>query len=102
MKQIWIKHLRVLGIVAVIITHVSACLLYKYDNPINFYWWTGLLFAGTARFCVPIFLMISGALLLTKEYTFTVFLEKGSLVYSSHLSSGVLFISLLMYFGLTN
>ena len=75
MKKIWIDYLRIIATVAVIVTHVSAGFLYetnlKFSN-----WWIGLFSAGSMRFCVPIFVMISGVLLLPEQYTLKAHLQK--------------------------
>lgn len=75
MKKIWIEYLRIIATVAVIVTHVSAGFLYE-TNLGRANWWIGLFSAGAMRFSVPIFVMISGALLLPKRYTLKVHLEK--------------------------
>lgn len=67
--------LRILATIAVITIHVSSNLFYH--KPIgSFSWWTGSTFDAIARFGVPIFLMISGALLLPKKEEIKVFYKK--------------------------
>ncbi len=75
MKKIWIDYLRIISTIAVIIIHVSAGLLY--DTNFEFTnWWIGLFTVGAMRFSVPVFIMISGALLLPKQYTLKVHIQK--------------------------
>jgi len=76
MKELWIRNLRVFALFAVVTTHVAAPLLYETDSSIDFNWWIGNVIIGSVRFCVPIFLMITGALLLTKRDTIQSFLKK--------------------------
>ena len=75
MKKIWIDYLRVIATIAVIVTHVSAGFLYETNFEFT-NWWIGLFSAGSMRFCVPIFVMISGVLLLAKQYDLKVHLQK--------------------------
>lgn len=67
----WIDFLRVLATFSVIFVHVSASILYQYGSISNFDWWIGNIYDSTFRFCVPIFLMITGALILPKTYNST-------------------------------
>jgi surface polysaccharide O-acyltransferase-like enzyme len=60
--------LRVLATFGVIVIHVAAGILSQYGSIINFDWWIGNIYDSSVRFCIPIFLMISGALILSKTY----------------------------------
>ncbi|MFN5459946.1 MAG: acyltransferase [Bacteroidota bacterium] len=64
----WINSLRVLATFSVIVLHVAARILYQYGSIPNLNWWTGNIYDSSARFCVPIFLMISGTLIFSKTY----------------------------------
>lgn len=75
MKKLWITYLRIVSTIAVIVIHVSAIFLYE-NNMDHSNWWIGLFFAGSMRFCVPIFVMISGVLLLPNIYTLKVHFQK--------------------------
>jgi surface polysaccharide O-acyltransferase-like enzyme len=57
---IWADALRVLAAVAVVVMHVSATALKQSDC---FDWWIGNIFVSLSQWGVPIFIMISGALL---------------------------------------
>jgi surface polysaccharide O-acyltransferase-like enzyme len=70
---VWIDNLRVLATISVVFLHVSCPLLYKFES--NPDWWCGNIYDSTVRFCVPIFVMITGALLLPKQYDLTHFLK---------------------------
>ena len=75
-KIIWIDNLRVIATIAVIMLHVSAPILYKYGSISNYIWNIGNLFDGMVRWCVPIFFMLSGALLLNEDLEISSFLKK--------------------------
>ncbi|MDX6190824.1 acyltransferase family protein [Flavobacterium sp. Fl-318] len=72
----WTTNLRVLATISVIFVHVACDILYKYGNISNFVWWTGNVYDSIVRFCVPIFLMLTGALMLNKKYELGDFLKK--------------------------
>jgi len=64
----WLDTLRALATLGVIIIHVSSPLVnmaYGKNMP---YWWVGNVVDSAVRFAVPVFLMLSGATLLGKEY----------------------------------
>jgi surface polysaccharide O-acyltransferase-like enzyme len=58
--------LRGLAIVAVIVLHVAHALLSQYQ-PDETWWWIGNLYDAACRWCVPVFIMISGMLLLRQD-----------------------------------
>lgn len=61
--------LRALSCIAVIVIHASSNFLIKDIGSINFV--VGDIISSLSRFAVPVFLMISGSLLLDEDYTFT-------------------------------
>jgi len=64
----WLDSLRALATIGVIIVHVSSPLVnMTYGKNMEF-WWYGNLGDSLVRFAVPIFLMLSGATLLGKDY----------------------------------
>lgn len=65
--------LRVLATFAVILVHVSHPLTEQIHHQ---YWWVANLYDSSARFCVPIFLMLSGSLLLKKQVDIKPFISK--------------------------
>jgi len=75
LREIWIDYLRVIAAIAVIIIHVTAGFLIN-SNTGTIDWWIGLYFDGAMRFCVPLFVMISGSLLLSKRYSLKDHLKK--------------------------
>lgn len=61
--MVWVDNARILAIVAVVLVHVSGGALVEF--PIGSgSWWIANAFASLARWCVPVFVMISGLLLL--------------------------------------
>ncbi|WP_159090731.1 acyltransferase [Aquimarina aquimarini] len=75
-KQVWLDNARAITTIAVIFLHVAAPLLYEYGKVSNELWWVGNVYDSAVRFCVPIFFMITGALLLSKDSTLSDFLRK--------------------------
>jgi surface polysaccharide O-acyltransferase-like enzyme len=61
----WMDYLRVAGTLSVILLHASIPLLSSFSaaGPPKS-WWVGNIYDSSVRFCVPVFLMLSGALLL--------------------------------------
>lgn len=76
-KLLWIRDLRVIATVCVIIIHISCRV---FDGSIgSYFWWVGNVFDSSVRFAVPVFVMLSGALLLPKEYELGSFFKKKAL-----------------------
>ncbi|MFD2603115.1 acyltransferase [Flavobacterium suzhouense] len=71
----WIENLRVLATLSVITLHVAAPGTYNIQTVPFTDWWISAIFESL-RFCVPVFVMITGALLLNKDYETSVFLKK--------------------------
>lgn len=65
-RTIYFDYLRVIACFAVIVLHVSAMQIQNYSVP-TIEWNVINLYDSATRFCVPIFLMISGALFLNPE-----------------------------------
>lgn len=68
-KKLFIVNLRAIALIAVVIIHVSAPFLVLDDPQNNLIWNFGNLIDSSFRFGVPIFLMISGYLIFSKEYS---------------------------------
>ncbi len=64
--MVWIDNSKILGIFAVILLHVAAAVVIG-NNIGSEYWWIGNLYDSLVRWCIPVFVMISGALLLDPE-----------------------------------
>lgn len=75
-KVQYINLLRALATIGVIVIHVTSPILkmtYLNNMP---YWWIGNIENSAVRFSVPLFLMLSGATLLPKEYKLSEFYKK--------------------------
>ena len=75
-KLPWADNLRVLATAGVILLHVSSVLAHKYDAVAFNYWMTANVYDSMVRFCVPIFLMLTGALILPKHIHLKPFFRK--------------------------
>lgn len=62
-KTAWIHNSRIIAIFGVVFLHAAAGMV-VYDPVGSDRWWTGNLYDSLARWCVPVLVMISGALLL--------------------------------------
>ena len=58
--------LRVIAALAVVWLHVSGDVVGTNPDIHQLYWWTGNIVNSLTRWCVPVFVMISGSLLLNK------------------------------------
>ena len=72
----WLNSLRLIALYAVIVLHATAPLLAEQVKTSTFNWWTADVFNALVRFAVPVFVMITGALLLHKDYEVIGFLKK--------------------------
>lgn len=73
-KLQWADSLRALATIAVIILHVTAPLLTSMESLTD--WWIGNIIESSVRFSVPVFFMLTGALIFDKEYSIGTFLKK--------------------------
>jgi len=64
--MIWLDYSRVFSIFAVILIHVSMGVVLLNDVGTEF-WWVGNFYDAFSRWCVPVFVMVSGALLLDEN-----------------------------------
>jgi surface polysaccharide O-acyltransferase-like enzyme len=72
----WISNIRLIALYAVIILHCSAPLLMQFGKVPVIDWWTADFLNAMVRFAVPVFVMVTGALLLNREYEIGDFLKK--------------------------
>lgn len=75
-QQYWITNLRVFATICVVFIHTAGGALIKFGKIHSETWWTANLINGFGRFTVPVFVMISGALLLGREIELISFLQK--------------------------
>lgn len=72
----WINNLRIIALLAVIMLHCSSPLLADYVKAPHAQWLAADLYNALTRFAVPVFVMITGVLLLGKEEDVFIFLKK--------------------------
>lgn len=75
-RSYWPDYLRVIATLAVIFLHVSATPVQQFGNIAAFDWWVANFYDSCVRFCVPIFVMLTGALLLPKKMDIQDFLKR--------------------------
>lgn len=78
-RAVWIDNVRVIATIAVIMVHVATPPVFtKYDpaNASNTVWWIGNVYDSLCRVCVPLFVMLSGTLLLPQKIGLTDFIKK--------------------------
>lgn len=64
---LWINNARILAVLAVIILHIAAFFAADTSRMGSFFWWVGNACDSCVRWSVPVFIMLSGALLLDAE-----------------------------------
>jgi surface polysaccharide O-acyltransferase-like enzyme len=72
----WVNNLRVIALFAVIVLHTASLLLMDYKKAPLGDWLVADFYNALVRFAVPVFVMISGALLLHREYELGDFLKR--------------------------
>jgi len=72
----WINNLRIFALFAVIILHTSAVLLAQYGKVPFTDWLAADFYNAVVRFAVPVFVMITGVLLLNRDYELGAFFKK--------------------------
>ncbi|MGI5862685.1 MAG: acyltransferase [Myxococcales bacterium] len=73
-RLIWADLLRALAVWGTVLIHSAAPLLERYRTAGPASWWIGNAYDSAVRWCVPLFVMLSGALLLGREQPFGRFL----------------------------
>ncbi|GAB6058310.1 acyltransferase family protein [Desulfonatronum parangueonense] len=63
MRLLWVDVLKLLAIFGVILLHAAAPYLVPFEDSAA--WWTGNAYDSFVRWCVPLFVMVSGALVLS-------------------------------------
>lgn len=72
----WINNLRVLAMFFVAILHTTSPMLMSFGKVSDSYWLIADCYNALSRFGVPVFVMITGALLLSRDYELGDFLKK--------------------------
>lgn len=63
----WLNDMRILAALTIIFVHVSQSFYSTVDSTNSFEWWASNLYLSFSLWGVPVFVMISGALLLSPE-----------------------------------
>ena len=72
----WINNLRVIALFAVIVLHTTSPVMEQFHKGPMGLWLVGDFYNSLVRFAVPVFVMITGTLLLHREYELGAFLKK--------------------------
>ena len=72
----WLDSIRVMATLGVILIHISTPVVNMCWNKNMPYWWIGNIIDSTVRNAVPLFLMLSGATLLGREYRLKDFYQR--------------------------
>lgn len=62
-STVWLDNSRIVAMVAVVMLHVATIVMVSNEVG-STYWWFGNIYNSLVRWCVPVFVMISGSLLL--------------------------------------
>lgn len=63
-STVWLDNSRIIAMFAVVMLHVATIVMVSNEIG-STYWWFGNIYNSLVRWCVPVFVMISGALLLS-------------------------------------
>ncbi len=69
----WANNLKVFSAFAVVVLHVASAFMGGHGS---YEWWVGNIYGSLTRWCVPLFVMISGYFLLNKQEPVKVFYRK--------------------------
>ena len=72
----WVDVIRALVMFGVVLAHVSADVITEWGRFPASWWWAANIYDSFARGCVPVFVMVSGALLLPKDESYRSFFVK--------------------------
>ncbi|MBD3346600.1 MAG: acyltransferase family protein [Chitinivibrionales bacterium] len=65
-RLLWPEIMKIAALFAVILIHSAAPLLVRYQKVGSTAWWIGNLYDSAARWCIPVFVMLSGTFLIDK------------------------------------
>lgn len=68
----YLDYLRVIAAISVVVLHISARVVSSNSDFTTYYWWTGNIVDSAVRWSLPIFVMISGFLLLQPQRQYTI------------------------------
>ncbi|MBF0386778.1 MAG: acyltransferase family protein [Candidatus Omnitrophica bacterium] len=73
---LWINYIRAIAAFGVVLVHVAADVITEWGAIPNSQWWSANIYDSLARGCVPMFIMVSGALLLPHQDSMRDFFRK--------------------------
>ena len=78
LQMIWIDNARIIATFAVVLLHVASGVINPTADLTSLIWWAANLYDSSVRWCVPVFVMISGLLLLdpSKKESILIFYKK--------------------------
>lgn len=76
MRKYWIDYLRCLGIFAVLCIHTTSPPYRQFSAISGLNWWIANIINASSRFAVPLFVMISGSVLLGRDISTVTFYKK--------------------------
>jgi surface polysaccharide O-acyltransferase-like enzyme len=68
-KKAWIDYLRILAVLAVITAHTTSDFFCKFGEIRQLEWWLANIINALCRYPIGLFIMVSGAVLLGRQYT---------------------------------
>lgn len=72
----WVNYIRAIAAFGVVVVHVAADVITEWGAIPASHWWVANVYDSLARGCVPMFIMVSGALLLPVQEGFRDFFRK--------------------------
>ena len=69
-REVWLDVLRSIAVFLVIVNHTNS-VVFQSVTPANGTWWLSIAWYALCKIAVPLFVMISGAVLLGREDTMT-------------------------------
>jgi surface polysaccharide O-acyltransferase-like enzyme len=75
-RQVWLDNIKTLAILAVVFSHVAEPVRQQFGNINIAVWWLVNVSVSFTRFCVPVFVMVTGTLLLPRQYELFDFLKR--------------------------
>lgn len=76
MRKAWLDYLRVIALLGVVTGHIAADFYRMYGEVSMADWWLSNMINASMRFVVPVYVMVSGALLLGRSWSMDEFYKK--------------------------
>jgi surface polysaccharide O-acyltransferase-like enzyme len=75
-RLLWVDITRIIAIIAVVAIHVEDAYIFSWNKISMIDWWISNIYSGMIRFPVPLFIILSGYLLLDKQEDDRIFFSK--------------------------